>query len=71
MAMNHDEATSLKEQIARDHPELTFDVREYEGVWTVIVTNPRTNESFGIVNPTDWQERLAMMQGMVPPQTSR
>lgn len=67
MAMTHDEATSLKEQIVRDHPELSCDVREYEQ----IVTNPRTNESFGIVSPTDWQERLAMMQGMVPPQTSR
>lgn len=71
MAMTQDEAISLKEQIARDHPELAFDVREYEQVWTVIVTNPRTNESFGIVSQTDWQERLAMMQGMVPPQTAR
>lgn len=71
MAMSYDEANRLKEQIARDHPDLAFDVREYEQVWTVMVTNPRTNESFGIVSPTDWQERLAMMQGMVPPQTSR
>lgn len=71
MALTHDEASGLKEQIVRDHPELSCDVREYEQVWTVIVTNPRTNESFGIVSPTDWQERLAMMQGMVPPQTSR
>ncbi|MBV9789578.1 MAG: hypothetical protein JOZ51_15435 [Chloroflexi bacterium] len=71
MAMNHDEATRFKQQIAREHPKLTFDVREYQGDWTVIVINPRTNESFGIVNPSDWQERLAMMQGMVPPQTNR
>jgi hypothetical protein len=32
----------------------------------VTVTNPRTNESFGIVSPTDWQERLNTMQSLEP-----
>jgi hypothetical protein len=71
MSMNHDEARSLSEQIARNHPELTVDLREYAGVWTVLVKNPRSNESFGIVSPSDWQERLAMLQGMIPPQTGQ
>jgi len=64
MIMSHDEATHLKEQIARDHPELACDVQQYERAWVVTVTNPRTNESFGIVSPTDWQDRLNTMQGV-------
>jgi len=66
MAMSQDEAIQLKEQIARDHPELSYDVRQYESAWVVLVTNPRTNESFGVVSPTDWQDRLNTMQGLEP-----
>ena len=64
MAMTHDEAMRLQEQITADHPQLTCDLRQYEGTWVVMVKNPRTNESFGIVSLTDWQERLNMMEGV-------
>jgi hypothetical protein len=66
MTMNHDEAIQLQEQIARDHPELRCNIGQYESAWVVTVTNPRTNESFGIVSPTDWQDRLNTMQGLEP-----
>ncbi len=64
MALTQDEAVRLQEHITTNHPELTCEVRQYEGVWTVMVTNPRTNEQFGIVSETDWQERLNMMEGV-------
>ena len=64
MIMTYDEATQLKTQIEQTHAGITCDLRQYEQAWVVIVTNPRTNESFGVVSPTDWQERLDMMQGM-------
>lgn len=69
MSMSHDEASRLHEQIARDHPELRCELREYESAWVVMVTNPRTNESFGIVSATDWQDRLNTMQGLEPRRT--
>lgn len=69
MALAHDQAINLKERIARDHPEFTVDGREYEQVWTVLVTSSRTNEGFGIVSLTDWQARLTMLEGAVPPET--
>lgn len=36
---------------------------------TVLVTSLRTNEGFEIVSLTDWQARLAMLEGAVPPET--
>ncbi|HEX6292377.1 MAG TPA: hypothetical protein VFZ66_24535 [Herpetosiphonaceae bacterium] len=64
MVMTYDEANRLKEQIEREHPEVTCEVQQYEHAWQVLVRNPRTNEQFGIVSPTDWQDRLNTMEGI-------
>ena len=63
MTMTHDEAEQLKAHIERTQPGMTCEVRQYDSTWQVIVTNPRTNESFGVVSATDWQNRLNNMQG--------
>jgi hypothetical protein len=64
--MTQDEAAGLKQNIERTHPELRCDLQQYEGVWMVVVTNSRTNESFGIVNQATWQDRLNTMEGWEP-----
>ncbi len=62
--MNQEEATRLKQEIERSHPEVTCELRQYGGTWSVEVTNPRTNEQFNVVDPATWQDRLASMQGL-------
>jgi hypothetical protein len=63
--MNQEEATRLKQAIEQRHPEVTCEVRQYAGKWSVEVTNPRTNETFNVVDPATWQDRLANMEGLV------
>ena len=63
MSMSQQEAVRLKEEIEHSYADLQCEVRELAGVWTVAVTNPRTNEHFNVVDPTTWQDRLMNMGG--------
>lgn len=66
MSMNRDEAAQLARAIEQRFPELRYELREAAGVWVIEVRNPRTGENFGIVSPTDWQDRLLTMEGLEP-----
>lgn len=66
-SMTQPEAAQVKQQIEQDHPELACELREYAGVWTVQVRNPRTRESISVVSEDDWRGRLSTLEGMEPP----
>ncbi len=64
MSMSHEDALRLQREIERSYPQVTCELRQYAGMWSVEVTNPLTNEQFNVVDATTWQDRLANMQGL-------
>jgi hypothetical protein len=62
-AMQHDDALRLQQEIARQYPDLRCQPRQYGALWSVEVTNPRTNEQINVVDPATWQDRLLTMLG--------
>ncbi len=61
--MQRDDAVRLMEEIARLYPTLRCEPRQYGALWSVEVTNPRTNEQINVVDPATWQDRLLTMLG--------
>jgi hypothetical protein len=39
------------------------ELRKYEELWSLEVTNPRTQEQINVVDPATWQARLQTMTG--------
>ncbi len=65
MSMQQEEAQRLQHEIERAYPEVRCELRKYGELWSVEVTNPRTQEQINVVDPTTWQDRLQTMTGAV------
>jgi hypothetical protein len=61
--MQRDDAVRLAETIHQQYPTLRCEPRQYAGIWSVEVTNPRTQEQINVVDATTWQDRLLTMTG--------
>ncbi len=59
--MHHHDAVRLAEVIQQQYPALRCEPRQYGALWSVEVTNPRTNEQMNVVDAATWQDRLLTM----------
>ncbi len=60
---DQEEALRLQHEIERAYPQLRCELRKYGALWSVEVTNPRTQEQINVVDPATWQARLQTMTG--------
>jgi len=61
--MQQNDAVRVQDAIQRQYPNMRCELRQYGELWSVEVTNPRTNEQINVVDPATWQDRLLTMTG--------
>jgi hypothetical protein len=58
-----EKALRFQHEIERVYPQRRCELRKYGELWSVEVTNPRTQEQINVVDPATWQDRLQTMTG--------